>query len=64
MNHSCDYFTLAVKSSEDVIAEPVRGQKIEEHVGTDLDQRNDENRSSSDMSNPNGSLSQKCLSLS
>jgi len=33
-----------VKSSGDISAEPVRGQKIEEHVATDLDLRNDENR--------------------
>jgi len=35
---------VAVKSSGDISAEPVRGQKIEEHVVTDLDVRNDENR--------------------
>jgi len=35
-----------VKSSGDISAEPVRGQKIEEHVGIDLDVRNDENRPS------------------
>jgi len=35
-----------VKSSEDIFAEPVRGQKIVEHVVTDLDVRNDENRPS------------------
>jgi len=28
---------VAVKSSGDISAEPVRGQKIEEHVVTDLD---------------------------
>jgi len=33
---------VAVKSSGDISAEPVRGQKIE--VGTDLDPRNDDNR--------------------
>ena len=33
-----------MKSSGDISAEPVRGQKIEEHVATDLDLRNDENR--------------------
>jgi len=43
-NHSSDYFTVAVKSRGDISAEPVRGQKIEEHVVTDLDLRNDENR--------------------
>ena len=37
---------MAVKSSGDISAEPVRGQKIEEHVVTDLDVRNDENRPS------------------
>jgi len=31
-------------SSGDISAEPVRGQKIEEHVVTDLDLRNEENR--------------------
>ena len=30
-----DYFTVAVKSSGDVSAEPVSGQKIDEHVVTD-----------------------------
>jgi len=44
--HSSDYFTVAVKSSGDISAEPVRGQKIEEHVVTDLDARNDDNRPS------------------
>jgi len=39
-------FTVAVKSSGDISAEPVRGQKSEEHVVTDLDGRNDENRPS------------------
>ena len=37
-------FTVPVKSSGDISAEPVRGQKIEEHVFTDLDLRNDEYR--------------------
>jgi len=37
---------LAVKSSGDISAEPARGQKIEEHVVTDLDLRNDENKPS------------------
>jgi len=46
MKHSSDYFTVAVKSSGEISAEPVRGQKIEEHVVTDLDLRNDENRPS------------------
>ena len=36
---------MAVKSSGDISAEPVRGQKIEEHV-TDLDLRNDDDRRS------------------
>jgi len=44
--HSSDYFTVAVKFSGDIYAEPVRGQKIEEQVVTDLDLRNDENRPS------------------
>jgi len=35
-----------VKSSGYISAEAARGQKIEEHVITDLDQHNDENRSS------------------
>jgi len=43
--HSSDYFTVATKSSGDISAEPVRGQKIEEHV-TNLDLRNDENKPS------------------
>jgi len=34
---------VAVKSSGDISAELARGQKIEEHVVTDLDLRNDEN---------------------
>ena len=37
---------MAVKSSGDISAEPVRGQKIEEHVGIDLDVHNDEIRPS------------------
>ena len=37
---------MAVKSSGDISAEAVRGQKIEEHVVTDFDVRNDENRPS------------------
>ena len=32
-----------MKSSGDISAEPIRGQKIEEHVVTALDVRNDEN---------------------
>jgi len=35
---------VAVKSSAGISAEPARGQKIEEHVVTDLYARNDENR--------------------
>jgi len=34
------------KSSGEISAEPVRGQKIEEQVVTDLDAHNDENRPS------------------
>jgi len=45
-NHSSNYFTVAVKSNGDISAEPVRGQKIEEHVVTDLNLHNDENRPS------------------
>ena len=37
---------MPVKSSGDVSAEPASGQKIKEHVVTDLDLRNDENRPS------------------
>ena len=37
---------MAVKSSGDISAELVRGQKIEEHAVTDLDLRNDETRRS------------------
>jgi len=40
------YFTAAVKSRGDISAEPVNGQNIEEHIVTDLDLRNDENRPS------------------
>jgi len=40
------YFTVAVKSSGDISAEPVNGQKIEEHVVTGLDLSSDENRPS------------------
>jgi len=47
---SSDYFTVAVKSRRDISAEPTSGQKIEEHVVTDLDLRNDENRPSSTSS--------------
>ena len=36
---------MAVKSSGDISAESVRGQKIEDPVVTDLDLRNDEHRS-------------------
>jgi len=41
--HSSYYFTVAVKSSGDISAEPVKGQKTEEHVVTYLDVRNDDN---------------------
>jgi len=34
---------VAVNSSGDISAEPVRGQKIEEHAATDLDLPTDEN---------------------
>jgi len=37
---------VAVKSSGDIYAEPVRGQKIEEPVVTDFDVRNDYSRPS------------------
>jgi len=37
---------VAVKTSGDISAELVTGQKIEEHVVTDLDLRSDENRPS------------------
>ena len=37
---------MAVKSRGDISAELVRGQKIEEHVVTDVDVRADENRPS------------------
>ena len=41
---------MAVKSSGEISAEPASGQEIEEHVVTDLDLRNDENRPSSTSS--------------
>jgi len=41
--HSSYYFTVAVKSSGDISAKPVKRQKIEEHVVTDLDLPTDEN---------------------
>jgi len=37
---------VAVQSTGDISAESVRGQKVKEHVVTDLDLRNDENRPS------------------
>jgi len=37
---------VAVKTRGYISAEPVRGQKLEEHVMTDLDLCNDENRPS------------------
>jgi len=39
-------YYIFFKSSGDISSEPVRGQKIEEHVVTDWDVRNDENRPS------------------
>jgi len=39
-------FTVAVKARGDISVEPVKGQKIEERVFTDLDVRNDDNRPS------------------
>jgi len=41
---------MAVKSSRDISAEPASGQKIEEHVVTDIDLHNDEHRPSSTSS--------------
>jgi len=41
---------VAVKSRGDISAESVSEQKIEEHVVTDLDLRNDENTPSSTSS--------------
>jgi len=37
---------VTLKSNGDISTEPARGQKIEEHVVTDLYVRNDENRPS------------------
>jgi len=37
---------MAVQSTGDISAEPVRGQKVKEHIVTDLDLPNDENRPS------------------
>jgi len=37
---------VAVKSSGDISAEPIKGQQIEKHVVTDLDVRNDDSRPS------------------
>jgi len=37
-------FIVSMKSSGDISTEPVREQKIEEHVVTDLDLRNNKNR--------------------
>jgi len=42
--HSSDHFTVVVKYSGDISAEPARGQKVEEYVVTDLDLRNDKNK--------------------
>jgi len=41
---------VAVKSSGDISVEPVRGQKIEEHVVIDVNLHNVENRPSSTSS--------------
>ena len=49
-------FTVSVKSSGDISAEPVRGQKIEEHVVTELDQHNDENKPGL----ANGAVAEEC----
>jgi len=35
---------MAVKFSGDISAEPARGRKIEKHIATNLDLRNDDNR--------------------
>jgi len=39
--HSSVYFTVAVKSIEDISVQPVREQELEEYVVTDLDLRNE-----------------------
>jgi len=44
--HSSYYFAVAVNFRGNIYAEPVKEQKIEEHVFADLDLRNDENRPS------------------
>jgi len=36
MKHSSYHFAVTMKSSRDISAEPVRGQKIEEYAVTDL----------------------------
>ena len=51
---------MAVNSSGDISAEPVRGLKIEEHVATVLDLRNDENRSSL----TSGAAAEECQDVS
>ena len=56
-------FTVTVKSSGDISAEPVRGQKIEEHVVTDLELCNDEN----DETRPSltsGAVAEECQEVS
>ena len=53
-------FTVAVKFSGDISAEPVRGQKIEEHVVVDLDRCNVENRPSLTSS----AVAKKCQDVS
>jgi len=58
--HSSDNFTVAVKASVDISAERVSGQKIEEHVMTDVDLRNDQNRPSSTSS----AVAEECQDVS
>ena len=53
-------FTVTVKSSGDISAEPVRGQKIEEHVVTDLELCNDETRPSL----TSGAVAEECQEVS
>ena len=55
---------MAVESSGGISAEPVKGQKIEEHVVTDLDLRNDQNRpglTSSAVAEERRDGSSKCM---
>jgi len=58
--HSSYYFTMAVKSTGDISAEPTKGQKINEHVVTDLDLRNDDNRPSL----TSGPVAEECQGVS